>query len=41
VLVDEFEAFSRLEQSEVEAEAHELMAFLAPGAAHDVRFVRS
>jgi len=41
VLVDEFEAFSRLEQSEIEAEAHELMAFVAPGAAHDVRFVRS
>jgi len=41
VLVDEFEPFSKLEQSGIEAEAHELMSFLAPGASHDVRFVRS
>jgi hypothetical protein len=40
ILVDEFEPFSKLEQAEIEAEAHELMSFLAPGAAHDVRFVR-
>ena len=39
MLVDEFEPFSKLEQAEIEAEANELMAFLAPDASHDVRFV--
>ena len=41
VYVDEFEPFSKLELSEIEAEAHGLMSFLAPGVSREVRFVRS
>jgi hypothetical protein len=40
VMVNEFEPFTNADRAAIEEEGHALLSFLAPGPAHEVRFVR-